>query len=530
MATTDQELKSLNKTVSEAVNILKMYVGSSAQVKAMSEKEREMLDKWLKITDEQEEQQKRQRAFTERARDENGRFIKKREGAWGKVLDMTEATFRLANKMSFGVLGKTKNMVMNVAQHFTRFFQELKSHFLSLFGEESEWFALLGSMKDSIVSATKGAWEFLFQKTPKWAGTQVKLLRKMLALQMKRFKMDFLNKKVTAKDIGMATLLGLILAGIIKGLAGYLGDRLATLMGLGGLISMSPKFKKLGEGLAMLRKSKWLKWIDDIPYLKKSMGLLKLGIKRLLLPIAILLDVLDFMEAYEKTVGTKWDKVREGLWAALDDWIELPLSLFLNTMNLAMKMFGEEMDVQAKLDEWMKAMKAGWDYFLTGQFINDIVNFGIKLSNFFTGLINGMIENAANAASSIPMVGKELANNIRGMKMDMMLTNHPTKKSTLENARSLKAAEIARGVDVAGVESRVKEKEEEAKREEQWHKENQEAMKRIQEGTYAAQLRRGVGNWFSGLRSNGGQGDVKQVPDEIDNFGLAINTLNSQGF
>ena len=72
------DLKQLNKTVTEAVSILKIYVGNSAQVKNMNEKQREAINKWFDVGEKAEENIKKQRAFTERERDENGKFLKKR--------------------------------------------------------------------------------------------------------------------------------------------------------------------------------------------------------------------------------------------------------------------------------------------------------------------------------------------------------------------------------------------------------------------------------------------------------------------
>ena len=92
MATTDQELKKLNKTVNEAVGILKMYAGNSAQLKNMNEKQREAVDKWFDVNEDAEENQKKQRAFTERARDENGKFIKKKEAQSNKIIQQAKQT------------------------------------------------------------------------------------------------------------------------------------------------------------------------------------------------------------------------------------------------------------------------------------------------------------------------------------------------------------------------------------------------------------------------------------------------------
>jgi RNAse (barnase) inhibitor barstar len=526
MASTDQELKTLNKTVTEAVNILKMYVGSSAQVKALSEKEREMLDKQLKIMAEEEEQQKKQRAFTERARDARGRFIKKREGAWGKMLDMTEATFRVLNKMSFGVLGKVKNVVMGIAQNFSRFFQELKSQFLSLFGEESEWFALLGAMKDGVVNATKNVWGFLFQKTPKWAGTQIKLLRKMLALQMKEWKLGFLNREVKPKEMGMAAVLGILIAALLKALSGWMGDRLATIFGLGGLAGLTKPFKKLGAAIQALKQSKWLKWIDDVPYLGKAMRLLGFGIKRLLLPLSILLSVIEFMDTWRKTEGDKWDKAREALWAVLDDWIELPLQIFLHLVNGIMKAFtGEEFDVSSMVDEIMTSLKQGWDFILTGSFVQPMMNFFKQVGNMFINLWNAALEKMASLAEGLPWgLGSGVAESLRASKGELYNMDYSTDKSSTQSAVALNAAEKARGIDVANIENRQATHGTTLAKLEEMRKQGEEMKKQSEENTYAARMRRGMGN-FLGF-GGGGQGDVKQVPDEIDNNIVGLNVFN----
>ena len=62
----EQELKKLNKTVEDAVNILKIVVGNSAQVKGMNEKQQQAINKWFDVVTTEEDNQKKQRAFTER--------------------------------------------------------------------------------------------------------------------------------------------------------------------------------------------------------------------------------------------------------------------------------------------------------------------------------------------------------------------------------------------------------------------------------------------------------------------------------
>ena len=82
------DLKQLNKTVTEAVNLLKAYLGNSAQVKAMNEKQREAIDKWLDVTDMAEKvvfllySPERQAAFGSRSREMAELNFKAENSAW----------------------------------------------------------------------------------------------------------------------------------------------------------------------------------------------------------------------------------------------------------------------------------------------------------------------------------------------------------------------------------------------------------------------------------------------------------------
>ncbi len=162
MATTDNELKKLNSNVSEALRILKLYVGSSGQLKAMNEKQSEAIDTFAEAAQQAEENQKKQRKFTERERDEKGRFIKKQAGFLG-----------IAKAVIKGIGSSFKGVARGISSHLSNIFNEVKSHFLSLFGEESEWFGLLGSIKNSIQKFGGTLFNFFFKKTPSWAKKQI---------------------------------------------------------------------------------------------------------------------------------------------------------------------------------------------------------------------------------------------------------------------------------------------------------------------------------------------------------------------
>jgi hypothetical protein len=455
MASTDQELKTLNKTVTDAVNILKMYVGSSAQMKAMTEKERELLEKQLNLVEEEKETDKKQRAFTERARDKHGKFIKKREGSWGKFLGMAESTFKVLDKVTFGVAGKFKNMVVGITSHFQRFFSEVKSQFLSLFGEESEWFAMIGAIKDSIVNSAKTMWNFLFGTTPKWAKKQIKLLQGMFDFQKKQAKLDkqVPLKKKKEGGLSLLSILGFALAGLAAGIGAWVSAKLKALE----LLMKFPALKK-----AMLGVKKF--FIDKIQLFKKIPGVskfmeflskfgkrfgklskaFKFGFKVLGWPLTILLGVIDFIKGFTSTEGDLFDKIKGGLIEAVTGFIELPVKFIGWIIEKVLGLFGVEVDglgdkmmekIRGFLDflldfnpfkpmwdfidgffstegTFLEKIKGGFNKMLDGftdvyeTWIKPIVDTVFpKVKNFFVSLFEGVTNWIAEKISKIPGMG-----------------------------------------------------------------------------------------------------------------------------
>lgn len=535
MATTDQELKTLNKTVNEAVNILKIYVGNSAQIKAMNQEERAMIERWLVVTDMQEEQQKRQRAFTERARDKHGRFIKKREGAWGKFLDMAESTVGFIDKITFGIAGKFKNMVKNITSHLTNFFSELKSHFLSLFGEESEWFGLLRSIKDSITGIMGTVIGWIWKKTPNWAKKMIKHLGNIYALQVKQMKLDFASAGgTTKKKVSWGGLLAALVFSIGAGIGAFMHRYFV-------LITKLPMFSKV---------MKLFKGIEAIPFIGKLVKGLKFGFKWLGWPLTLILSVIDFIKGFRESKGeTMWEKIKDGLWAAVEGFIGLPVKFIGWVVEKVAGLFGVELDgVGDKIMGWLRE---AFDFLLDINPIKPITNFFIgffskdgsfmeKIKAGFqtmidsvmdtfdkwvkpvieviSPIITGVIDFFKDIWNTILdwMIGKvpswlpkkeSLINTLTGMKIeDEPIKTEPTRYSVAEAQRAYTLAHLTdqqkRDLEMA-----------------QGMKDIWLAQKEGSRGTQTA-----LNNIATIQQNNqGGGGDVRQIPDEVDNSMLGVN-------
>lgn len=341
----DTELKKLNNNVTDAVNILKNMYGNSAQVKAMNEKEREAINKLLLVADEEGENQKRQRAFTERERDENGRFVKKQEANAKTFMGMAKSIGGMFKGITKGIKTSLSSITKGIASNITGLFQSIKGHFVGLFGEESEWFDIMSSIKDSV----KGffgwfvqAFVFLFRRTPAWAIKTNKYLRDMYKLQIKQMKMDFMDTTGGAKKKGgVWGMLSMILLAIAAGIGAWLHRYLIVLTKL-------PIFAKI---------SKMFSVIDDIPFIGKLFKAVKFGFKWLGWPLTILLSVIDFIRGYSETEGSTWEKIKGGLWKAIEGFIVLPVTFMGWVIETIAGWFGVELDNVGKdIMDFIKAM------------------------------------------------------------------------------------------------------------------------------------------------------------------------------
>lgn len=385
MATTDNELKKLNQTVTEAVSILKLYVGTTGQLKNLNEKQREIIASWGDVVLEEKEQQKQTRAFTERERDANGRFIKKREESTKSFLNMAKSVGGMFKKVGRGISSSVGFLTSGIKDNLSRFYQAVKSHFLSLFGEESEWFDILGSIKDSVMNVGRSIYTFIFKRTPSWAKKQIGVLKDLYKLQLKQMKMDWLSatgKK--KKEGGWGAALTMVLVGIAAGIAAWLHRKLIV------LTKIFPIFKKL---------SKVFKALEATPIIGKLIKGLKFGWKWFGWPLTLLLSIIDFIKGYSRTEGTMWDKIKGGLWAALEGFIELPVRFISWVVEKVAGLFGVELDGMG--NKIMDMIHIGFNVIL--DFIKDFNPFTPIISFFkgFFGKDGTLMQKISAGASAV---------------------------------------------------------------------------------------------------------------------------------
>ena len=534
------DLKQLKKTVTEAVSILKIYVGNSAQVKNMNEKQREAINKWFDVGEKAEENIKKQRAFTERERDENGKFLKKREAMAFSFLGIASSIGGIFKGMAKGVGTAMGNMAKGITSHLSNFFSVVKGHVLGLFGEESEWFDILGSIKNSISGLfgwfTRG-FVLLFRRTPKWASKMLDQLEEMFDFQVKQAKKSLLVGEGKKKKMGGWAILGsLILVGAAL-LAGWFRSKIMAIEGIFKFLrldrilkGLKSRFPAITKGLKIFKTKFLVPFVNilkKIPGLSKLLGALKFGFKILGWPLMIILGIIDFIQGWRATNGDWQDKLIGGLKQVLHGLLDFPLEILGWAWDWLMNQFGiESSGTGDKLKKWADTIFELILEFGPFGVISDIIK-GFTSDEGFTGVFqrkmdkfqgifltiidfvidiwNGFLQWAAEKASWIPGA----SGLIEKMQLD-------------RPERSPKALEQ----DAAKYYT-----DHEAKKLGMQKDQADEVTEAVNEGTQATKdaARRTEGAATAIINSQNNQGGGggseaprEQIPDEVDNWGMTM--------
>ena len=568
MATTDTELKKLNSTVDEAVKILKMYVGNSAQMKNMDEKQKQAIQKWFDVGQETEEVVKKQRAFTERERDESGKFLKKQEKNALTILGIAKSVGGFFEKITSSITSSLISAFRGISDHVKSFFSNVKSHFLGLFGEESEWFGLLSSIKDSMTGFFKWAFSGFLKKTPAWAEKVIKLLRLMSDQQMKEWKSSFFNKGEKGK--GNTTGILAILGGIAFTAAAVVGVWLRQRLKAAELILKGLKIDKLfiriGRwfselGTKIMGRFKWAEniggflgkfgqkvksifgWIkkaymvvEELPFIGKFIGIFgkllkgfKFGFKLFGWPVTLLFAIIDFVKGFMNTTGDWQQKLMGGLKAVFHGLIDLPLEILGWAWDKLMGLFGIESEgTGAKLKQWfddimnfvlefgpigiitdvIKAFQTGdWKGIFMKRLlkVNEIM---LKIWDWFVGVWNGLFEWMVEKTKDIPVVGDIVKNLAEKMSMQKPTLPEPLPDTKLNTMQK-------------GEEKKTEMQKEQTDKITEAVDRSTEASKNATKGTNAV-----LASMNNNQQGGGAVSEQKQIPDELDNNIINFNNYS----
>jgi hypothetical protein len=370
----------------------------------------------------------------------------------------------------------------------------------------------MSSIKDSITGFLGSLISFIWQKTPNWAKKMIKYLRNAYDLQAKQFKMDL---AATGFEKGH----GLSLKGVMLAFIGLLGGSIGAFLGrYFGFISKLPIFNKIGQ---MFRSLK------SIPFLGKLIKAVKFGFKWIGYPLQLLIGLFDFIKAFkESEADTLWGKIKDGLWAALEGFIRLPIEFLGWIAEEVLELFGIKFDGQEFANKAIKFFKDLFNFVIFGweelfklvklefppiaqkikEWTDLILDSFNPLINLIVDMWNGLIEDVKNL---LEMTGFNFD------WMDKAKLNH---RGTSETGQRIIKTEqeiaAAKAAETERTTAAIKELGKDANTSQGWVNDQLRAFRAWVTNNNVQQ-------------NNGGGGDTRQIPDEQDNAFVAAGGMST---
>jgi len=252
------------------------------------------------------------------------------------------------------------------------------------------------------------------------------------------------------------------------------------------------------------------------------------GFKILGWPLTIIMGIYDFIKGFIETEGTLWDKIKGGFMAALMGFIELPVRFISWLIEKVAGFFGIEITGLADgILGWIKNMfdklldlvgNLPLISFLVGFFSTE-GTFMEKLKGGFNNMVKGLITLFANIWNFVVDLAYKLlpdwiVNKIGLKKMEVPGQTVDTGGSTSDAESKNKEAQSA---------ARKKEKEDMIK----IMDEQKKLAKAQLDATKAAGASAAAMGGQGGQGGQGG-GDIPQIPDEVDNWGVTSKNYDME--
>jgi hypothetical protein len=290
-----------------------------------------------------------------------------------------------------------------------------------------------------------------------------------------------------------------------------------------------------------------------MPILGRLIKGFKFGFKYLGWPLTLLMSVWDFIKGFKDTQGTLWDKIKGGLWSAIEGFIELPVKFIGWLIEKVLGWFGIE--VEGVADGIMNNIKRFLDFILDfnpfapimdffegffgteGTFMeklkagmdNIIGNMGERINKWFGPLIDAISPFIAGITGAISELWSSFVNWVKDKIPNWMpgkdealnalaggggaignMETPVTTSSPIESVNKTEKAKIKNDVQAAksmeDTVDAIKEMEKNRKSD-------------VTKNTIAAMSRN---------NQSGGGGDVKQIPDEIDNGLVSVKNYSGE--
>lgn len=562
------EIQKLHDTVKKAVTILTKTIPSPAQAKKdLEDTQRLLKDYNDSVKEDKKRKAKESKEAKEREEKRNVKafelfsFMKKGANDYFEKTKIERITWGgLAKNMASGVkewfdrASKNNNMLgrtlrfgaalweatsMHIIGSIKNAFSKITGQVRDVLGPIAEAFDVVKEFIGGIFGFFKTLIFGFFRRTPPYHRRTNRLLQQLVKLEKDAVTRNLLGKDPKKKKTDLSVL-GMVLIGAAAILAAYIrkfilpfeaiikGFKVGPIIeGIKGfftkrLPSFARFFSKEGAmgrffaGIAKIFRP-MMEFVKKIPLVSRIIGGLKFGFTKLVWPLTIILGIIDFVKGFMATEGNIADKIIGGLKQVVNGLIEFPIKALGWVVEKIAGMFGIELEGTG--EKMLSFVNKIMDWiFKIGPFgiISDVIN-AFKTGDFKALLVK-RVNMIKEAIFGIFDKIKGLFTGVWGwIKSGFKGKEEGTPLPTTENtADKIEKTERERSKDSARTQKQLVNKMDEI------------GKKQIEEQRKVADSLK-TSTMFISRNQLGGFGGAiseKQVPDEVDNWGIAFANIS----
>ena len=218
------------------------------------------------------------------------------------------------------------------------------------------------------------------------------------------YLMDFLGLPFLIAGAAIGAIVGVIVAPFRAMLAIF--NKLKFFSILGGILKLIPGvewlFSIFGKVFGAIMKA--VRWFESIPILGKLVTGFTKGFQKLFWPIQIIMSIFDFVEGWQSTEGTVWEKALGGIKNAFMKFIEMPVTLLEKAFNWVAKELGFNGVAEGT---WMKNIGASFDW-VSKEFIPKIWDWVKSLVTWMWSGVKNAFKFMSDRDFDFVQIGKDL--------------------------------------------------------------------------------------------------------------------------
>jgi hypothetical protein len=373
----------------------------------------------------------------------------------------------------------------------------------------------------------------LFLRTPGWAKKVIKSLSNMYSLQLKEMKMGIVGGAGKKKKTGILGALGLLLGMSVAAFAAWLKAKFMAISLLWKGFKLTGLFKliKLRTIGFFSKMARFVEVLKKLPIIGRIIGAFKAGLKLGWL-LNIVFAFIDFMKGFREKEGTLFEKIKAGLWAAIEGFIELPVKFFGWVVEKVAGLFGVELEgVSNRIMGWIKKI---YDFIgdFIGKGLSGIGSLSVDLYSKWSGMLMSAIEpivaGVANFFidfwnSAVEWIQSKIPDWLPGSdKITSGLESTQISRIEPLDKKEKSPVEKISDLDAEKIKAEKVRNQKSLKTQEELLNEQKKARKDSNQANTA------IHNVMANQQTNGGNtSELQQIPDELDNYALSF--LNFTG-